>query len=170
MQDSDSVLRIYLPALRSAHIFALGRNTGRLQLDKDSLSAAPQLELLCLCHVTVTMTPDCFTGLTALATLDLIDCSLTTIPPALTALAGSLTSLMLPFNDGFQLDPDAAKRVLALGKLRELDLRTKEYVFEPQDGSAWKLYSLQGVVELLEAFLLQHGHWLAIRLHRDTDS
>ena len=175
------MLRTYLPALARALFFALSPTSGNLQLDKDSFLTPAQLEFLWLSHFNVTTTPDCFTRLPALATLELFECGLSSIPAALTALAGSLTSLVLANNDDLQLRHDDVNILLALGKLRKLDLRKIEwaqpveagnpaagYMGRPYDASCWLRSSLQRVVELLTGFHQQHGHALAIELHRDT--
>jgi hypothetical protein len=63
---------------------------GSLRLDRDSFFEAANLESLLFTNPgTMTLTPDCFTGLTALASLQLDYCGFASVPPALTALAGS---------------------------------------------------------------------------------
>lgn len=69
------------------------------------------------------LTLDCFAGLSALSSLELEACGLASIPIALTALEGSLTSLAVPFNNDLQLAHEDVEILLTLRKLRRLDLR-----------------------------------------------
>ena len=129
--------------------------------------------------------------LTALATLQLEACGLTSIPAALAALAGSLTSLALSHNDDLQLANDDIVTLLALGKLQNLDLRKshvrkmnhrpvcpmeaeflKEYEEAAETVAAflqyrpplWSPDSLQHLVNLPSAFRVHHGRTLALQV------
>ena len=172
-QEKDMLLRVHLPALRQLKIsgyFKVG--AGKLSIDRDSLSDAARLETLIIKHPgAVTLTPDSFTGLTALATLKLKSCGLARIPSAVAALAGSLTSLSLPLNDSLQLKHDDNIALLALPELQTLDLRKTGYTMY----DTWSLRSMQRLVRLPDAFFDRHEHALDIRLietfeEEDTES
>jgi Leucine-rich repeat (LRR) protein len=129
----------------------------------------------------MTLMPDCFTGLTALATLQLYECGLTELPPALTALAASLTVLELHDNDDLQLADDDTTTLLTLRKLRRLDLRKSCLMGAFSPGSVaeaaielaahlsyqpplWSLGSLQQLLNLPNAFRAQNGHSLVVHI------
>jgi len=127
--------------------------------------------------------PDCFAGVPALATVELSSCGLASVPAALTALAGSLTSLAMPHNGDLQLAHGDAATLLALRKLRHLDLRkssfenalsymasrrvVEELHFEP---ALWTARSLQHLVTLPDAFRAQHGHALDLLMYEEEES
>ncbi len=174
----EGTLRLHLPALRRLNVAGL-RNSGRLRLDRDSLLEASQLEFLSLEALeAVTMMPDCLTGLTALAALELKGCGLVLIPTALTALQGSLTRLALPFNDNLQLAESDFAILLTLRKLRMLDMQ-KYSLTDPLDNAAavalsahvryvpapWSERSLQHLVTLQSAFQSKHRIVLALNVH-----
>jgi Leucine-rich repeat (LRR) protein len=117
----------------------------------------------------LTLTPHCFEGLPALATLVLSGCELINVPAALRALACSLTSLSLPYNDDLQLADDDVKTLLALRKLRKLDLAKTPRRRVPNGQSPWSLGSVQQLVDLPSAFSVQHGHGLALRIRQDKE-
>jgi len=179
----EGTLRLHLPALRRLDIAGL-RNRERLRLDWDSLREASQLEFLSLeALAAVTLIPGCLTGLTALATLELKGCGLVLIPTALTALQGSLTRLALPFNDNLQLAETDVAILLALRKLRMLDMQ-KYSLTNPLDNTAavalsahvryvpapWSERSLQHLVTLQSAFQSKHGIVLALDVHVESDN
>ena len=62
-----------------------------------------------------------------MAALRLSECGLMHIPAAVAALAGSLTSLELPYNNDLQLDNDDVECLLSLRKLRTLDLQKSPF-------------------------------------------
>ena len=174
----EGTLHLHLPALRRLDIAGL-RQRGRLRLDRDSLLEASQLEFLSLEALeAATLMPDCLTGLTALATLELKGCGLVLIPTALTALQGSLTRLALPFNDNLQLAESDFAILLTLRKLRMLDMQ-KYSLTEPLDNMAavalsahvryvpapWSERSLQHLVTLQSAFQSKHRIVLALDVH-----
>ena len=98
------MLRLYLPELRRLSIYGDHAASGTLRFDGDSLLVSGKLQALSLRRAgTVTFTPDSFVRLTALATLKLSSCGLIHIPAAVTALAGSLTSLALPLDNDLQM-------------------------------------------------------------------
>jgi len=128
----------------------------------------------------VRLAPECFTGLTALMSLKLQECGLINIPPALAALGGSLTSLELPLNNGLQLADDDFTALLALQKLRKLNLH-KSSLSESYDSgdralasaaqahlqfvpALWSSCSLKHLVRLPGAFLKGHGHELDLEM------
>ncbi len=119
------MLRLHLPALRVVRLHGFSEPVdGQLRIDRDSFAEAAKLEVLLLDRVsTVKLEPDALRGLTGLAMLELATCGLAEIPEALTALVGSLTSLALPYNDKLQLGDRDVRTLLALPKLRMLDLR-----------------------------------------------
>lgn len=117
-----------LPALRRLALYGerSRRTGGRLHLDRRSFLDPGKLESLTLMWFDprgVTLAPDLFPALTALAALELRACALASIPAALAALAGTLTRLALPFNDNLQLEHDDVATLLELRNLRTLDLR-----------------------------------------------
>ncbi len=177
------MLQLHLPALRRASIHGDCVASGKLRLDRDSLQGASNLNSLSLeTWELVTLLPDCLAGLPALATVELMLCGLVSVPAALTALNGILTSLALSWNDGLQLTDDDVTRLLTLRKLRHLDLRksffddainyrvaaaTVEALhYEP---ALWTTRSLQCLVALPCAFLTQHGHALEMQVHQELD-
>jgi len=89
-----------------------------------------------------------------------VACGLASIPSALTALSGSLTTLALPYNDDLQLAEDDVVTLLALRKLQNLDLRKF---------SLWSPHSLQHLVDLPNAFHARHGHALALQVQEELD-
>ena len=111
---------------------------------------------------TVHLEPDCLTGLKSSATLQLRECGLASISPALTSLGGSLqTWLQLPFNNDLQIADDDVTIRLALRKLRKVDLRkmsvndsvvgSTSTALRAQlryDPAAWSFRSLRHLVEL----------------------
>ena len=187
-QDSEGSLRLHLPDLRRAIFDGIDPADwdaevprGSMLLDRDSFSQAAKLESLSFFNPgTMTLTPDCFTGLTALASLQLNFCDLTNVPPALTALAGSLTSLELALNNDLQLASDDVATLLTLRKLRMLDLRKSSLdhatriaaaaaaeAVLPVQPPSWSMRSVQHLVNLPAAFLTQHGHVLALLMHEE---
>lgn len=147
-------------------------------MDRSSFSAA-QPERISINQIRLSLTTGCFGGMTALAMLKLNKCGLTTVPAALTALAGSLTSLELRHNDDLQLADDDVTVLLALGKLQKLNLQKlcHEVPTEAanlvagaliaQDGSGlvlWTQRSVQLLEELSATFLMQHGRALALQV------
>ena len=152
------------------------RPTTGLRLDRNSLRETPQLEFLALaCPApVVTLQPDCFTGLTALVSLALEDCGLASIPLAVTALAGSLTTLALSCNDQLQLADGDIATLLALRELQQLNLRKSSFDTAFEDGDPavadavqahlhympplWSVHSMQILLRLPGAFLAEHGH------------
>jgi len=114
---------------------------------------------------------DCFLGLRALATLELEGSGFATIPGALTALGDSLTHLALPSNDTLQLELGDVSILLALRKLRSLDLRKHNprgtagaLAGQPLN---WSPRSLHSLVHLHAAFQKKHGHMPALRVTDD---
>ncbi len=186
MQVDDGLLRLHLPALRQATLCGnCDRGTvGTLRVDRDSFAEPPQLEYLVLSALgAMTVMPDAFTGLTALARLDLSECGLIRVPTAVTALSGSLTSLAMPYNNELQLTADDVRTLLALRKLQTLDLQKEPFEHVLAGGAAasvtaqlhygpalWSQRSLQHLVALPNIFLARHGHALALRLSWDDDS
>ena len=177
-------LRLRLPALRRANIVACwttNTTRGTLRCDEVSFLETVQLKSLRLHgHGTVTLMPNCLEGLTALAMLKLESCGLANIPTAVLALAGSLTLLALPFNADLQLASSDVTTLLALRKLRKLDLR-KTFVGSDLNGSlsevviahlrnhpVWSEDSLQHLLDLRNAFNGRHGHALAVQV-RDSE-
>ena len=174
-------LRLQLPALRRANIVGYRRTNithGRLVCDQDSFSETEQLESLRLQeHGTVVLMSNCLVALTVLATLELESCGLANIPAAVIALEGSLTSLALPFNPDLQLAHSDIATLLALRKLRKLDLRKilsgsqlngalaravkAKLRYSP---SLWSVGSLQHLLNLPNAFSARHGHALAVQV------
>ena len=178
VDDSDGAIRLHLPSLHRLKICGLVPTHGSLRFDWDSFLEAFQLESLSLdMYATVTWLPDCLTGLTRLATLQLMQCGLSKIPTALTALRASLTSLALPFNDKLQLANGDIAVLLTLRRLQALDLR-KWALKDPLDNAEavalnaklqyepapWSLRSLQHLVTLPNSFHAQHGHVLALQM------
>ena len=127
LQEHDGFLRLHLPALEKAIILATRLASGLLFVDQDSFRSAANLTFLDFAGVTLCFLPDSFTGLPALSMLSM-QCELLSIPPALTVLAGSLTHLTLAYNDSLQLADDNVSILLALGKLRTLDLQKSRSV------------------------------------------
>ena len=179
LQVQEAVLRMHLPQLRHLELVGveeIQHTPAGLCLDRSSLQETAKLESLALKYPgpVVTLQPDCFTGLTALASLELSACGLASIPSAVTALVDSLTSLALPCNDGLQLADDDIATLLALQKLRQLDLQKSPFgeAFEDVDTDLanaveshlryepvlWSQRSFQRLVQLPGAFLAQHGH------------
>ncbi len=156
------LLRLHLPALRQLKVSGSHKpGTGTLHMDRSSFAEAGRLQALTLKHPgTVSLSPDCFTGLTALVTLKLKTCGLTSVPLALAALAGSLTSLALPNNSALQLATSDMDTLLTLRKLRSLDLRKSGRT--PAD--TWSLRSMQHLVRLPSDFQGTHGHTPDIQL------
>ena len=188
LQVSEGTLRLRLPDLRRAMFDGVFRDQmelpdtpASLLLDRDSFKDAAKVETLEICtYGTLTLLPDCFTALTALHTLRLYDCGLANIPAALTALAGSLTSLTVSYTTELQLDSDVVATLLLLRTLRKLHLpKTSLSTAMRDSGTAaadvleahlgfqpalWTTRSLQHLVELPGAFLAQNGHALALHL------
>ncbi len=176
VQKEEGSLRLHLPNLRLVTIYGLRSKGGRLHIDRDSFQEAAKLESLALYNPgnRVTMQPDCFAGLTALASIELQKCGLTEVPSALTALDGSLTSLMLKNNDDLQLTDDGFTTLLGLRKLRCVNLQKSSFKSAFRDGEVavaragkahlhydpplWSLRSMQNLVRLPRVFLLAHGH------------
>jgi len=126
----DGLLRLSLPALRQATLCGnWDRSTlGTLRVDRGSFAEAPQLEYLVLSALgAMTLMPDAFAGLTALARLDLSSCGLTCVPTAVTALSGSLKSLAMPYNNELQLTSSDVRTLLTLRKLQTLDLQKEPF-------------------------------------------
>ena len=183
MQEDDNHLQLHLPALRRADT-AGGRHRQRrdrrLRLERDSFAGAPKLRMLSLDNFgTVLLWPGCFVGLMALAKLRLEGCGLVEIPPALTALGGSLTSLALPSNHSLQLVDNDIAILLALRKLRNLDLRKSVFDETSVAASAviahvgyppalWNMKSLQHIANLPGLFLRQNDHVPALHLSHDS--
>ena len=172
---------LHLPALRRVAI----SNSGKLRLDGSSFLDATRLENLSLSgHGSVTVMPDCFAGLTALATLELRLCGFAVIPTALTALQDSLTALALSDNDDLQLTKAGVMTLLALRKLRTLELLKRDLVDALDNRAAaaavsaqfkytpaaWSSRSLQRLVTLPNAFLARHGHVLDLQLADKDDT
>ena len=173
------MLRLCLPKLQRLYIFGCQQVSGTLRIDRDSLPGNGKLQALSLHRTgTVIFMPDSFTRLTALATLTLTKCGLVHIQAAVTGLAGSLTALSLPYNDGLQLAADDCVLLLTLKKLRALDLQKSctslalsraglaaspaASEHSNDHASMWSPRSLQHLVKLPGAFLAQHGHALAL--------
>ena len=183
LQVEEGVLRLNLPALRRVGIRCNCLASGKLRLDRDSFRGAAGIEFLSLeTSKPMTLLPDCFAGLTALATVELERSGLVSVPAALTALSGSLTSLSLSWIDNLQLNDDDVATLLTLRMLRHLDLRklffddaihyrvaaaaVEELRYEP---ALWTTRSLQRLVMLPKAFLAQHGHDLDMEVHQELD-
>ena len=184
-------LVLHLPELRRLTLRGSGGSLGDLEITRHSFREAAKLEYFSTnTPASVTLTRDCFTGVTALATLRLESCGLRNIPDALTALSGSLTLLALPNNHDLQLPDYDTKKVLALAKLQKLDLRKSLCVstirgpdLSPNftraaqvvatslhyDPPLWSQRSLQQLVDLPNAFLAQHGHTLALQIYQDNE-
>ncbi len=175
IRRDEGLLRLCLPELREILIDGHRGTNGGLRLDGNSLLETPKLQTLVLdAPGTVTFTPDCFARSTPLTAIKLRKCGLTSIPSALTALCGSLTLLSLPLNDRLQLADDDTKVLLSLRKLRKLHLQKSSLRTAFKDGDTavaaavkahlhhepalWSQRSLQHLVQLPVAFLLQHGH------------
>ncbi len=184
---NDGVLRLHLPELQRSSIWRTYLASGTLRIDADSFRVSSKLQALSLDHCgTVSLTPDSLTRLTALATFKLDTCGLVRVPAAVTALAGSLTSLALPYNDGLQLTDDGCTRLLTLKKLKNLDLQKScvdmalhiagltapNAVLQHLDNNAnpWSPQSLQHLVELPGAFLAQNGRLLALTMYKEDSS
>ena len=184
LQVDGASVRLHLPKLRHLRIGGFSLTRAKLRLDRDSFSEAPRLEVLSLVGPgAVMLMPDCFAGLTALATLTLHRCGLSAIPTAVTALANSLTSLMLPFNDGLQLADDDITVLLALSKLQTLDLRKQSLLSLPDNPTAvavsahlhyvpapWSECSLKRLVRLPSAFIAKHGRAIALEVHVEPET
>jgi len=174
-------LRLRLPALRRANIVGYRRTNitrGRLDCDQDSFSETEHLRSLRLQeHGTVVLMSNCLACLTVLAKLELESCGLASIPAAVTALEDSLASLALPFNPDLQLADSDVTVLLALRKLRKLDLRKvlsgsqlngalaravkAKLRYSP---SLWSVGSLQHLLNLPNDFSARHGHALAVQV------
>ena len=185
LQVQEAVLRMHLPQLRHLEIVGveeIQHTPAGLCLDRDSLRETAKLESFTLKHPgpVGTLQPDCFAGLTALASLELLECGLDSIPPALTALAGSLMSLALPYNNDLQLAYDDVATLLALRSLQQLDLRKSSFnkVFRKGDiliaavvqdrlhyePALWSPRSVKHLVRLPGAFVKNHGHVLDLEV------
>ena len=175
LQRAEGSLRLHLPALRSATITAAPLwRCGHLNVDGDSFRHASGLELLWFRHTaSVRFLPDCFLGLPALATVELYSCDVWRIPEALTGLRCSLTHLELPCNDALQLWDEGISTLLALSKLRTLNLRKPpsrsldSWSTGGTDSSKWLPDSLQHLMDLPSAFLNRHGHELNLQVEDD---
>jgi len=160
-----------------------------LRLEPDSFRNAAQLTSLAFTSARQLMlTADCLVGLTTLARLSIYDCGLVSIPPALEALGGSLTRLALLYNNALELTHGDVKVLLALHKLRTLDLRKDnllDYIEESDDlrdvayeaaravqaklhftPSVWSNCSMQHLMELSAAYYAEHGRVLDARVDR----
>ena len=188
-------LVLHLPELRRLTLRGFGWVAGDLEITRHSFREAAKLEYFSTnTPATVSLTRDCFTGVTALATLRLEACRLSSIPSALTALSGSLTSLALPNNDDLQLSHYDTQVLLALPKLQKLDLRKAHCVSSMRDRETvvtvspafkrageivvsclaydpplWSQRSLQQLVELPNAYLALHGHTLALQVYDENE-
>ena len=144
----------------------------RLDVDWESFRHAGKLQSLSFRGMkTVSLLPDSLVVLPALATLELEDCGIVSIPVALTALTDSLTRLALAANNALQLDSEGFLTLLALRKLRMLDLR-KPAPHGPGGAMAtqplnWSPRSVCHLVKLCPAFMEQHGHMPALRVTDD---
>ena len=181
---NDGLLRVHLPALRRVTLSGWDRTAGTLRVDRDSFAEAPQLEDLSLSALgAMTLMPDAFTGLTALARLELTSFGLICIPTALTALSGSLTLLRVLYNNELQLTADDVRTLLALRKLQTLDLHKAPLEAEVTGATVasltaqlhyqpvlWSQRSLRHLVALPNIFCAQHGHALALHVYHDDDS
>ncbi len=162
------------------------KEAATLTLDADSFRSAAQLTSLAFTSARrLVLMPDCLMGLTALVRLTIYDCGLASIPSALEALGGSLTRLALPYNDAMQLAHNDVTVLLALRRLRMLDLRKTNALdllddnedleqaagqvanavvaklhFEP---STWSNLHVQQFAELAASFALEHGRKLALQ-------
>jgi len=181
---NDGVLRLHLPELQRSSIWRTYLASGTLRIDADSFRVSSKLQALSLDRGgTVLLSPDSFSRLSALAMLKLDTCGLIGIPAAVTALAGSLTSLALADNDDLQLTSDGCTHLLALKKLTTLDLQKsgmdaalhRAGVTAPhavlahlnETANPWSPQSLQHLVELPGAFLAQNGHSLALTMFKE---
>lgn len=180
LQVEEGVVRLQLPALRRLRINGVDTTSRRLRLDRDSFRGTAKLKHVWFdAHQSIDMLPDCLVGLPALATVMLSSCGLASIPAALTALRGSLTSLELPYNDALQLTSVGVKTVLALQELQYLDLNKSSFAdddvvshrasdavvtelgYQP---ALWSVRSVQHLSALSKAFLAQHGRELDLIL------
>ena len=166
-----------MPALRRASITAYSRlhNRSVLHINRDSFVGAAKLEFFSL-HglgtLQLKLMPDCLSELAGLATIELKECGLTNIPAALTALAGSLTSLALPRNHALQVANEDVVTILALPQLKLLDLRkhaphvtvTYENV-RLTELAFWSMRSLQHLCNLQACYHAQHGHLVALEMY-----
>ncbi len=167
-----------------------------MEISRHSFREAAKLEYLSTnTPASVSLTRDCFAGLTALATLRLEACGLSNIPEALTALSGSLTYLALPNNDDLQVPDYDIRILLALPTLQKLDLRKSRCISSMQnvrtvvdvspafkraaetvaaslhyDPPLWSQRSLQQLVDLPNAFLARHGHTLALQIYQESET
>ena len=89
----------------------------------------------------------------------------------------------LPFNDGLQLSNDDRAHLLTLNRLRKLDLQKScmELALHRAGLAAppavithlehyanqWSTRSLQHLVELPSAFVVEHGHALALTMFKE---
>ena len=187
MQVHDGTLLLSLPAPQRAAVVSYQwdhpsphSSRGTLHVDRNSCSETTQALSLSIAK-NLTLTVDCLTGLPALAALELDQCSLTSVPTVVTALAYSLTDLARPYNDALQLADGDIATLLALQKLRQLDLRKNAFediLLNGDLGQAaaaveehlqydlplWSRRSLQHLVDLPNAFRAQHGHALTLRM------
>lgn len=185
LQVQEATLSMHLPQLRRLEIIGVEEplhTPAGLRLDRDSLQEAAKLEYLTLKYpgTPVTLQPDTFTGLTALVSLELMECGLVSIPPAVTALIGSLTSLALPYNNDLQLADDDIATLLSLQCLRQLNLRKSSFTTAFRNGDIataeaakahlhyepplWSPRSLHHLVQLPGSFLAYHGHVPAMQV------
>jgi len=185
LQALEEPLRLHhLPELRRLALEGDRPDSGTLHFDKDSFLGSGKLEYLSVHRPgRLAIMPDSFVGLTALATLELLDCHPSHIPAAVTALSGSLASLSLSFNGALQLTDDDVGRLLTLRKLRGLDLRKRSFVMELGLAAAartvaaqlryqpalWSPRSLQHLIELSNAFVMRDGRALALRVWQDPN-
>lgn len=97
-------------------------------------------------------------ALTGLKDLTLANCGLTGVPPAVSLLGGSLTSLSLAGNCDLQLGAVDVSTLLRLRCLRNLNVQ--KYI-PPSDlpGTAklWSNSSIQALVSLPGKFIEEHG-------------
>ena len=168
---------MHLPELRRLELFG-DRPVRTLRFERDSFVGASKLESVLVIRAgLLAIMPDSFVGLTALkARRKLHECGVSHIPAAVTALSGSLTSLVLYGNNALQLTSDDVARVLTLRKLRILNLQKRSFKVVMGHPAAantvaahlryqpalWSPRSLQHLIELSSAFVVQHGRALAL--------
>ena len=138
-----------------------------LQLDDDTFREAGHLSAIGLAqHLdrlqprpsTLTLAPGCLAPLTALKTLVLMNCALTSVPSAVAMVGASLTSLSLVNNLNLQLGEADMAVLLKLAVLRRLDVRKtigSSDTTKPAD--VWSEGSIQILIDLPRIMMAEHG-------------
>ena len=135
-----------LPALASCGL-AWGGQRRALQVTPASFAGAPCLSRLLLVGVQLQLAPRCLSSLRMLEDVCLFNCGLTAVPAALAGAAPNLRQLDLRGNTELQIDQAGFNTLVALPKLRMLNL---------SDASFWSVESTRFLAQFLVEWQALH--------------